>query len=571
MKIKNIFSYIGLIIVMGMILTACTQDEQNSLGDKPYKTENGFYVYPVDFQCAVPGYDDEGKTRAMSYDWSNMTSLFARFQSGSNYYYGFMTYENNGWNLVSTTDFLELTTSGAIELYYFKESNGDYYYLNLNTECFDIYNNGSFVKSTSLAWNNNSFDFSEGTAVYLTRSGTSTYTHNANGGGFTVKATLEPGLWRMRFSGTNGTTITMPAEGNDIAYLSAFNWYGSDDVSFSGGTKDISLKVSNNYTPYIYGQFSSSSSNKITVKNGNDTFTRNLSATNLYAGKSGCFTLPTSSNYSSAGWTKVANEVPMSLKDMLEKPMGTVNINMKTETYQTIRDEVAKTYTIVDYTTDEGAPWFALRVDNNAACSNMTYQGLPFNEFDVFSADNGFSATYYFRIDKSNMSDNYSSYLKKIVQDFKNLNISMETMSSSYYLEYYYGYDAAKNYYSVSVTEYDTDKYEFYIYARYKYATNLSVSKTSLNFTEGGGSQSITISSNESWTATSNQSWCTVSPSSGSNDGTITITVAANSSSARTAKVTIKGATSGDSVEVSVSQDAGSDISRDEYGNDKEL
>ena len=571
MKIKNIFSYIGLIIVMGMILTACTQDEQNSLGDKPYKTENGFYVYPVDFQCAVPGYDDEGKTRAMSYDWSNMTSLFARFQSGSNYYYGFMTYENNGWNLVSTTDFLELTTSGAIELYYFKESNGDYYYLNLNTECFDIYNNGSFVKSTSLAWNNNSFDFSEGTAVYLTRSGTSTYTHNANGGGFTVNATLEPGLWRMRFSGTNGTTITMPAEGNDIAYLSAFNWYGSDDVSFSGGTKDISLKVSNNYTPYIYGQFSSSSSNKITVKNGNDTFTRNLSATNLYAGKSGCFTLPTSSNYSSAGWTKVANEVPMSLKDMLEKPMGTVNINMKTETYQTIRDEVAKTYTIVDYTTDEGAPWFALRVDNNAACSNMTYQGLPFNEFDVFSADNGFSATYYFRIDKSNMSDNYSSYLKKIVQDFKNLNISLETMSSSYYLEYYYGYDAAKNYYSVSVTEYDTDKYEFYIYARYKYATNLSVSKTLLNFTEGGGSQSITISSNESWTVTSNQSWCTVSPSSGSNDGTITITVAANSSSARTAKVTVKGATSGDSVEVSVSQDAGSDISRDEYGNDKEL
>ena len=572
MKIKNIFSYIGLIIVMGMILTACTQDEQNSLGDKPYKTENGFYVYPVDFQCAVPGYDDEGKTRAMSYDWSNMTSLFARFQSGSNYYYGFMTYENNGWNLVSTTDFLELTTSGAIELYYFKESNGDYYYLNLNTECFDIYNNGSFVKSTSLAWNNNSFDFSEGTAVYLTRSGTSTYTHNANGGGFTVKATLEPGLWRMRFSGTNGTTITMPAEGNDIAYLSAFNWYGSDDVSFSGGTKDISLKVSNNYTPYIYGQFSSSSSNKITVKNGNDTFTRNLSATNLYAGKSGCFTLPTSSNYSSAGWTKVANEVPMSLKDMLEKPMGTVNINMKTETYQTIRDEVAKSYTIADHTTNDGQSWFSLSIDDNASCNDWRYQGLPFNSFNIFKYDDGISAFYSFIIEKSKASNDYKSYLSKIIQDFKNLNISLEEdNSSSDYLAYYWCRDDAKNYYFVNVKDYYNDTYQFNISVRYKLPSSFSVSPTSLNFTEGGGSQTITVSSNESWTATSNQSWCTVSPSSGSNDGTITITVAANSSSARTAKVTVKGATSGDSVEMSVSQDAGSDISRDEYGNDKEL
>lgn len=569
MKIKNIFSYISLILVMGLTLTACTEDNDSLSGDKPHKTENGFYVYPVDFKCAVPGYDDEGKTRAVSYDWNNHTSIFARFQSGSTYYIGFMTFEDNKWELVSTNDFLSLTTSGTVELYYFQESNGDYYYMNLDTQCFDIYNNGSFVKSTNMAWNTKSIDFSEGTAVYIAPS--ASYSHVADGGGFTVRGILEPALWRMRFSGTNGTTITMPAKDNDIVYVSSFYWYGAEEYLFSGGVKDINLKVSNNYTPYIYGEFMTTSSNKITVRNGNDTFTRQLSATNLSAGKSGCFTLPTSSNYSSTGWTKVANEVPMSLKDMLEKPMGTVNINMKTETYQTIREEVAKSYTIMDYTTEEGAPWFALRVDNNASCSNMTYQGLQFNEFDIFSADNGFSATYYFMIDKSNMSDNYNSYIKKIVQDFKDLNISLETRSSSYYLEYYYGYDTAKNYYSVSVTEYGTDKYEFYIYANYKYPTNLSVTPTSLSFTEGGGSQNITVSSNESWTVTSNQSWCTVSSSSGNKDGTITITVAANSSSARTAKITIKGTTSGNSVEVSVSQDAGSDISRDEYGNDKEL
>ena len=309
MKVKNIFSSISLIFVMGLMLTACTQDEQNLSGDKPYKTENGFYVYPVDFQCAVPGYDDEGKTRAMSYNWNKNTSIFARFQSGSNYYYGFLTYGDNGWDLLSTNDFLEMTTTGTVELYYFKEANGDYYYLNLETQCLDVYNNGSFVKNTSTAWNSSSIDFSEGTAVYLTRSATYSKTGKAgNSGNFTINATLNPGLWRMRFSGTNGTSITMPAADNEILYLSSFNWYGSDNVSFSGGAKDISLKVSNNYTPYIYGQFTSTS-NKITVKNGNDTFTRNLDGSNLYAGISGCFTIPTSSNYSSTGWTMTSNTI----------------------------------------------------------------------------------------------------------------------------------------------------------------------------------------------------------------------------------------------------------------------
>ena len=309
MKVKNIFSSINLILVMGLMLTACAQEEHNSPDNKPYKTENGFYVYPVDFQCAVPGYDNEGQTRAVSSDWNKNTSLFARFQSGSNYYYGFLTYGDNGWDLLSTNDFLEMTTTGTVELYYFQEANGDYYYLNLDTQCLDIYNNGAFVKNTSIAWNSSSIEFSEGTAVYLTRSATYSKTGKAgNSGSFTINATLEPGLWRMRFNGTNGTTIAMPAADNDILYLSSFNWYGSDNVSFSGGAKDISLKVSNNYTPYIYGQFSSTS-NKITVKNGNDTFTRNLSSSNLYAGKSGCFTLPTSSNYSSTGWTMTSNTI----------------------------------------------------------------------------------------------------------------------------------------------------------------------------------------------------------------------------------------------------------------------
>ena len=60
MKVKKKFCSSSLILVMGLMLTACAQEEHNSPNNKPYKTESGFYVYPVDFQCAVPGYDDEG-------------------------------------------------------------------------------------------------------------------------------------------------------------------------------------------------------------------------------------------------------------------------------------------------------------------------------------------------------------------------------------------------------------------------------------------------------------------------------------------------------------------------------
>ena len=102
-------------------------------------------------------------------------------------------------------------------------------------------------------------------------------------------------------------------------------------------------------------------------------------------------------------------------------------------------------------------------------------------------------------------------------------------------------------------------------------AYTLSVTPSSLQMKSEGESKIVSVSSNDSWTVSSNQSWCTVSPSSGSNNGTITIKSAFNSSSSRTATVTIKGTNSGNSVTVSVSQEAGTVIGRDEYGNDIEI
>lgn len=99
----------------------------------------------------------------------------------------------------------------------------------------------------------------------------------------------------------------------------------------------------------------------------------------------------------------------------------------------------------------------------------------------------------------------------------------------------------------------------------------LSVNQSSLQIKSEGESKTVSITSNDTWTVSSNQSWCVISPSNGSSNGTVTIKVSVNASSARTATVTIKGNNSGKTATISISQDAGTIIGRDEYGNDKEI
>lgn len=72
-------------------------------------------------------------------------------------------------------------------------------------------------------------------------------------------------------------------------------------------------------------------------------------------------------------------------------------------------------------------------------------------------------------------------------------------------------------------------------------APTLTVSKSSIQFGADGGNETFTIESNTSWTVSSSESWCTVSTPSGSNNGTVTVTAAANTvTSQRTATITVK-------------------------------
>jgi hypothetical protein len=88
--------------------------------------------------------------------------------------------------------------------------------------------------------------------------------------------------------------------------------------------------------------------------------------------------------------------------------------------------------------------------------------------------------------------------------------------------------------------------------------STLSVAPGAVNVAAAANSaDTFDVASNTSWTVTDNQSWLTVSPTSGSNNGTVTVTAQENTSaSARTATVTVS-ATGVPSQTVTVTQSGG--------------
>ncbi len=82
---------------------------------------------------------------------------------------------------------------------------------------------------------------------------------------------------------------------------------------------------------------------------------------------------------------------------------------------------------------------------------------------------------------------------------------------------------------------------------------NLTASPTSLSFASGASSSPVAITANVSWTATDNQTWITVTPTSGANNGSLSVSVTANTgTAARAGTVTVSGA--GISRAIAVSQ-----------------
>jgi hypothetical protein len=107
-------------------------------------------------------------------------------------------------------------------------------------------------------------------------------------------------------------------------------------------------------------------------------------------------------------------------------------------------------------------------------------------------------------------------------------------------------------------SSFDTVHYADWYAAWGSAGPSLSVSPTSVSVAAAANSTgTFNITSNTSWTVSSNQTWLTVSPTSGSNNGTVTVTAQQNTgTSTRSATVTVSG-TGVSSQAVTVTQAAG--------------
>jgi len=88
-------------------------------------------------------------------------------------------------------------------------------------------------------------------------------------------------------------------------------------------------------------------------------------------------------------------------------------------------------------------------------------------------------------------------------------------------------------------------------------SATLSVDPANRNVSSGAGSTTFTITSNTSWTVSDNAAWLTVSPTSGSNNGTLTASFTQNTNPAnRVATITIEGTGIANPVTVTVTQES---------------
>lgn len=158
-------------------------------------------------------------------------------------------------------------------------------------------------------------------------------------------------------------------------------------------------------------------------------------------------------------------EAYTALKNLLEKPLGTVNVNIKTASASAVTNAVTRLYKIKEFSSGD----FVLYAYENPSL-NLTYQGLNLWGMYITIEKDTRHVAYVFEIEKSKASGGYKPYLKNILQDFKyNLGITLESTNDSYYLESYKVRDTNKNTYHVDVSESEYfDTYEFKISVFYK-------------------------------------------------------------------------------------------------------
>ena len=200
--------------------------------------------------------------------------------------------------------------------------------------------------------------------------------------------------------------------------------------------------------------------------------------------------------------------------------------------------------TVLGYTMRNAALYFDSKSESNAQikinkvvidlaiCSKENYVSKPSYAFNSADKDNWNDSCVVVR--KEKLGNRYTTYFRVTLTDGTPNDCT--TCSIRFQTNGVFVYDA---------------------YVEYEGSDYITVSPTTANVPKDGSTETLTITSNVDWTATTDQNWCTVNPTSGSNDGTIDVSIAENNlKKLRTAHVKVKSPNVQDAV-MTITQAAG--------------
>lgn len=136
---------------------------------------------------------------------------------------------------------------------------------------------------------------------------------------------------------------------------------------------------------------------------------------------------PVSNNQSyTSNSSPVLGSSSVSLKDLLARPMGTVDCDVIHDSYSTIKRKMSSKYNVDDSATDKDNYWFYIRDSENSSTENLVYYGIPFHYCTVAisKSNNHRELKYIFEIRKSQISS-IETVMDAIVQDFHKIGINI--------------------------------------------------------------------------------------------------------------------------------------------------
>lgn len=145
--------------------------------------------------------------------------------------------------------------------------------------------------------------------------------------------------------------------------------------------------------------------------------------------------------------TQAVKPVEMDLKEMLERPLGTLyGAHFTLYSYSVVKNKVKEKYTI-----NEDNSYFSLWANKNTNLQNLVYKGIPFYNLYVFnnnSTNKVDDVIYEFQIEKSKLSTSKSfSVLMEMKNDLEALGIKMSSKVNSRYSYNYEGSSKGVLYY----------------------------------------------------------------------------------------------------------------------------